>query len=108
MIAPAISGPTDAMKRMLATTIIQTTMGMSYIFIPGAREFMTVVTKLIPPSRKAMNSKVTATSQRVEPRGVRLYSALAERGGYAVQAPPNPPPGTKNEITRMIALKRKS
>ncbi len=29
MIAPAISGPTEAMNRMLAITIIQTTIGMS-------------------------------------------------------------------------------
>jgi hypothetical protein len=29
MMAPAMSGPTDAMNRMLATTIIQTTRGTS-------------------------------------------------------------------------------
>ena len=48
--APAISGPTDAMNRMLAITIIQTTIGMSYMRMPGAREFIAVVTKLMPPS----------------------------------------------------------
>ena len=40
MIAPAISGPTEAMKRMLAMTMIQTTIGTSVKRIPGAREFM--------------------------------------------------------------------
>jgi hypothetical protein len=40
--------------------------------MPLAREFMAVVTKLIPPSRKATNSRATATSHKVEPSGVRL------------------------------------
>ena len=62
-------------------TIIQTTRGMSYAFIPGAREFIVVVMKLIPPRRKAMNSSATAESQRVDPSRVRLYSATAESGG---------------------------
>ena len=79
--APATSGPTEAMKRMLAMTIIQTTIGMSYIFMPGAREFIAVVTKLMPPSRKATNSNATAINHNDEPHGVRLYSALAESGG---------------------------
>ena len=81
MIAPAIRGPTDAMNRILAMTIIQTTIGISSILMPGARAFMAVVTKLMPPSRKATNSNATATSHRLEPRGVMLYSALAESGG---------------------------
>ena len=105
--APAMSGPTDAMKRMLAMTIIQRTIGMSCIFMPGARAFISVVMKLMPPSRKATNSSATATSQRVEPSGVRLYSALEESGGYAVHAPPKPPPGTNSETMRTIALIRK-
>jgi len=105
--APAISGPTDAMKRMLAMTIIHSTIGMSCIFIPGARAFIRVVMKLMPPSRKATNSSATATSQSVDPSGVRLYSAVEERGGYAVHAPPKPPPGTKNDTMRMMALSRK-
>ena len=53
MTAPAISGPTEAMNRMLAMTIIHTTIGTSNIFMPGAREFIAVVTKLMPPSRNA-------------------------------------------------------
>ena len=81
MRAPAISGPTEAINRMLATTIIHTTIGTSYIFMPGARAFMAVTTKLMPPSRKATNSRAPATSQTLEPRPVRLYSALADRGG---------------------------
>ncbi len=72
MTAPAMSGPTEAMKRMLATTIIHTTIGMSVHLIPGAREFIAVVMKLMPPNRKATNSSATATSQSVEPSGVRL------------------------------------
>ncbi len=107
MTAPAISGPTEDMNKMLATTIIQTTIGMSKIFIPGARAFMAVVTKLIPPNRKAMNSSATATSQNDDPRAVRLYWDFADSGGYAVQAPPKPPPGTKNEAISTIALSKK-
>ena len=42
---------------------------------------MTVVTKLIPPIRKATNSKPTASNQRLAPQGVRLYLALADKGG---------------------------
>ena len=49
--------------------------------MPGAREFMAVVTKLIPPSRNATNSSATASNHIVEPSGVRLYSALADSGG---------------------------
>ncbi len=79
--APAKSGPTEAMKRMLAITIIQTTTGMSYIFMPSAREFIAVVTKLMPPSRKATNSSATAITQIDDPSGVRLYCAFAESGG---------------------------
>ena len=67
MTAPAISGPTDAMNRMLAITIIQTTIGMSNIFMPGAREFIAVVMKLMPPSRNATNSSATATTHSVAP-----------------------------------------
>ena len=93
---------------MLAMTIIHTTIGMSYIFMPGAREFMAVVMKLMPPSRKATNSSATAHNHNVEPSGVRLYSALAESGGYAVQAPPKPPPGAKNEAISTMALSRKT
>jgi hypothetical protein len=69
------------MKRMLAMTIIQTTIGTSYIFMPGAREFIAVVMKLMPPNRNATNSSATATSQIEDPYGVRLYSAFAESGG---------------------------
>ncbi len=87
MIAPAISGPTDAMNRMLAITIIHTTTGMSYMRMPGAREFIAVVTKLMPPIRNATNSSATASTKSVAPSGVRLYSGLAESGGYIVQAP---------------------
>ena len=81
MIAPAISGPTEAMNRMLAITIIQTTIGMSYSFMPGAREFIAVVTKLMPPSRNATNSSATARTHSDEPSGVRLYSCFADSGG---------------------------
>ena len=42
---------------MLATTIIHTTIGTSKARMPGAREFMRVVMKLIPPRRKATNSR---------------------------------------------------
>ena len=81
MMPPARSGPTESMKRIEAITIIQTTIGMSHIFIPGARLFMQVTMKLMPPRRKATNSRNTAVIQRVEPRPVRLYSALVESGG---------------------------
>src|SRR5262245_310624 len=107
MTAPAMSGPTDAMKRTLAITIIQTTIGTSNIVIPGAREFIAVVTKFMPPSRKAVNSSATAITQSVDPYGVRLYVDLADSGGYAVHAPPNAPCGTKNDATSTIALRRK-
>ena len=70
--APAMSGPTDAMKTRLASTIIQMTIGTSNIFMPGAREFIAVVTKLMPPSRNATNSRATAMSQSVAPHGVAL------------------------------------
>ncbi len=66
---------------MLAMQIIHTTIGTSFAPMPGAREFIAVVMKLIPPIRKATNSSATATSHRVEPSGVRLYCALADRGG---------------------------
>ncbi len=75
--------------------------------MPGAREFIAVVTKLMPPSRKATNSSATATTKSDEPSGVRLYSPSAESGGYVVQAPPKPPPGTKNEAISTIADSRK-
>ncbi len=65
MIAPAISGPAEAMNIMLASTIIHTTIGMSHIFIPGARLFIVVTVKLMPPSRNATNSSATAISQSV-------------------------------------------
>ena len=81
MIAPAMSGPTESMKRMLAITIIQQTSGMSYALMPGAREFMRVVMKLIPPSRKATNSNATAISHSEDPKSVWLYAATAESGG---------------------------
>ncbi len=60
------------MNMMLASTIIQTTIGTSCQRMPGARAFMAVVTKLMPPSRNATNSSATATSHSVEPQGVRL------------------------------------
>ncbi len=44
------------------------TNGMSYAFMPGAREFIRVVMKLIPPSKNATNSKATATSHIDAPR----------------------------------------
>ena len=72
MTAPAISGPAEAMNTMLAMTIIQMTMGISIQRMPGAREFMTVTMKLMPPTRKATNSNMTATSHRVAPQGVKL------------------------------------
>ncbi len=72
MTAPAISGPADAMKITVASTIIQIRMGMSNIFMPGARLFITVTVKLMPPSRNATNSSATATSHNTAPSGVRL------------------------------------
>ena len=33
---------------------------------------------------------------------------MADRGGYAVQAPPNGPPGTKKVASTMMALSRNS
>ena len=81
MTAPATSGPTEAMKSTLASTIIHTTIGTSNIFMPGAREFMAVVTKLIPPSRNATNSSATAMSHNDDPYGVKLKSLFAESGG---------------------------
>ena len=81
MTAPAMSGPTDAMKRMLAITIIHTTIGTSNIRMPGAREFIAVVTKLMPPSKNAVNSSAMATTQNVAPYRVRLYAALADSVG---------------------------
>ena len=49
------------MKTMLARTIIQITIGMSYIFMPGARLFIVVTVKLMPPSKNATNSSATAS-----------------------------------------------
>ena len=72
MTAPAISGPTEAMKMTLARTIIQTSSGISNIFIPGARLFIVVTVKLMPPKRNATNSSATATSHSTAPMGVRL------------------------------------
>ena len=74
--------------------------------MPGAREFIAVVIKLMPPSRNAMNSRPTAITHNVAPMGVRLYIGLADRGGYAVHAPPKPPPCTKNEAISTIALSK--
>ena len=68
MTAPAMSGPTESINRILAITIIQQTNGMSYAFMPGAREFIRVVMKLMPPSKNATNSKATATSHIDAPR----------------------------------------
>ena len=51
------------------------------IVMPGAREFIAVVTKFTPPSRKAANSSATAITQSVDPYGVRLYVDLADSGG---------------------------
>ena len=93
---------------MLATTIIQTTSGMSHKRMPGAREFIAVVMKLMPPRRNATNSSATATTQSVEPQLVMLYSAFADSGGYAVHAPLKPPPGTKNDAMSTIAERRKT
>ena len=81
MIDPAINGPTEAMNMIEANTIIQTTMGISVIRIPGARAFIEVVTKLIPPIRKATNSRATAINQSEAPQSVKLYSATADKGG---------------------------
>ena len=57
MIDPAINGPTEAMNMMEAKTIIQTTIGMSVIRIPGARAFIEVVTKLIPKPMVKIGNK---------------------------------------------------
>ena len=78
--APATNGPTEAIKRMTAMLIIQMTIGMSIIPIPGARAFMVVVMKLIPPSKKATISRKTARSHKDAPQLVRLYSAAADNG----------------------------
>ena len=72
MTAPAIKGPAEAMKMMLARTIIQIRIGMSYIFMPGARLFIVVTVKLMPPSKNATNSSATASSHSVAPIGVKL------------------------------------
>ena len=45
---------------------------MANIFIPGAREFISVVMKLMPPRRKATNSTATEISHSGAPCGVRL------------------------------------
>ena len=79
--APAISGPTEAINNMTANTINQTAIGISIIFIPGARAFIVVVIKLIPPSKNETNSKATARTHKDDPQSVRLYSATEERGG---------------------------
>src|SRR5438552_17784581 len=86
-----MSGPTEAMNRMLASTIVHTTNGTSNARMPLAREFIEVTMKLMPPSRKATNSRATAITHIVAPAGVRLYVPLAESGGGAVHAPPDPP-----------------
>ena len=102
--APAIRGPTEAMNKITAITKNHTTIGISNIFIPGARAFIAVVTKFIPPKRKETNSRATANIHRDEPQSVRLYSGTEESGGYAVHAPPKPPPFTKNEKIKTRAL----
>ena len=105
--APATRGPTEAINKITATTINQTAIGMSSIFIPGARAFIVVVIKLIPPSRNETNSSATARIHKDAPQSVRLYSATEESGGYAVQAPPKPPPLTKKEAINTNALTKK-
>ena len=57
IMALATNGPTDAMNRILAMTIIQTTMGISQSFMPGVREPIVVVMKLIPPIKKPQNKR---------------------------------------------------
>src|SRR4051812_45295155 len=91
------------MKRMLAMTIIHTTYGTSNIFMPGAREFIAVVMKLIPPMRNATNSSATATIHIELPSVVIEKFGFAESGGYAVHAPPKPPFGTKNDAINTSA-----
>ncbi len=82
MTAPAISGPAEAMKMMLARTIIHTRIGISYIFMPGARLFMAVTVKLMPPSKNATNSSATASSQSDGPDGRQVIRASwTESGG---------------------------
>ena len=58
MIAPATKGPTENMNNNTPMLIIHTAMGMSSIRMPGARLFMVVVKKLIPPTKKAMISEL--------------------------------------------------
>ena len=69
------------MNSRLAITIIHTTIGTSNAFMPGARAFIAVMMKLMPPSRNATNSSATAITHSVEPSGVRLYLPTADSGG---------------------------
>ena len=80
---------------------------MSIIFIPGARAFIVVVIKFIPPNKNDTNSKATAKIHKEAPQSVRLYSATEERGGYEVHAPPKPPPLTKKDRIKTRALTKK-
>src|SRR5262249_57463428 len=101
MTAPAIKGPTEAMNSKLATTIIHTASGTSKAFIPGARAFIAVTMKLMPPSRKATNSNATASTHMLLPIGVRLYLGTAESGGGAGPPPPPPPPRPDHAALRL-------
>jgi hypothetical protein len=40
--------------------------------------------------------------------GVRLYFAVEDSGGYAVHAPPKPPPGANSEAMSTMVLMRNS
>ena len=71
VMAPANTG-SDSNSRNTVTSTDHTNNGILCIVMPGAREFISVVMKLIPPSKKATNSSATATSQSVEPSGVKL------------------------------------
>ena len=75
---PPARSVTESMKRIDAITIIHTTIGMSHIFIPGARLFMQVTMKLMPPRRNATNSRKTAVIQSVDPRPV-VFRLRGER-----------------------------
>ena len=76
-----MSGPTEAMNSRLATTIIHTASGTSNARMPGARAFIAVTMKLMPPRRKATNSSATAITHMLLPIGVRLYLPTADSGG---------------------------
>src|SRR6185312_9097412 len=86
--------------RMAVTNQVQQGSGMRSHFIPGARWFTVVVTKLIALITVPRQNRPMLTSQRSVPAPCPgPAAAIALRGVYCVQPATEAPPGTKNAET---------